>query len=57
MPKLHCRDYRGRFCGIYLVFNSDYEAEQFNDRWLFGKFPLACWNGFLNAIAIWETWD
>ena len=57
MPKLKWRNNRGKFCGIFLVFPSEYEAEQFYDKWLFWtyKFPLVVWDSCtFNAIAIWD---
>ena len=54
MPKLRCRNIEGRFIGIYLVFYDDGEADDFNNKWFFGKFHLVCWDAFFNAIAIWE---
>ena len=60
MPKLKWRNSRGRgWCGIYLVFPSEYEAEQFYDKWwlLTYKFRLVVWDGCtFNAIAIWDRW-
>ena len=56
MVKIRCRNFRGEFIGIYLVFNNEDDAEQFNNKWFFGKFHLVCWHAFFNTIAICERW-